>query len=104
MGKMIISLGGIVEAVDQIDQFMVSSQSQGTTADFPDSLEICSPTLVDSKLANESLVQDFQEQLAEIDGELAKFDNFEGWSEEKLTSTNSIAQTSLVGSWVVGSA
>nr|POF24296.1 hypothetical protein CFP56_40409 [Quercus suber] len=52
--------GVIVEAVDQIDQFM--------------------------------------EQLVEIDGEPSKFDNIEGWSEEKLTSTNSIAQTSLVGS------
>ena len=40
----------------------------------------------------------------EIDREMAKFDNIEGWSEEKLTSTNSVAQTSLVGSWVVGSA
>lgn len=29
--------GGIMEAVNQINQFMVSSQSQGTTVDFPDS-------------------------------------------------------------------
>ena len=51
--------GGIVEAVDQIDQFMVSSQSQGTVVDFSDSLEICSSTLVESKSVNESPVQDF---------------------------------------------
>lgn len=42
--------------------------------------------------------------MEEIDGELGKFDNIEGWSEEKLTSANSVAHTSLVGSWVAGSA
>ena len=40
----------------------------------------------------------------EIDKELTKFDNIEGWSKEKLTSMNSVVQMSLVGSWVTSSA
>lgn len=94
---------GSVAAINQGNQFMESFCPQDTGEERPNSLEICSPHLLDTNSIKESQVQDFQEQLVEIDGELVRYDNNKEGRVEGLPSMNSDQQSSLVGSKVVGS-